>query len=125
VGTPVPAGGLTRDLLKLFQVGANLRYARQVIGTQAADPQARVRRPGAGRPATIMPAERKRLYDRFKELVAEKHPTPAKQLALENPGVSRTALRQRLSRWNKIAPVSQPLAESQPERKKPRKKRGL
>jgi hypothetical protein len=119
-----PAGGLSRDVLRRFQVGAALRYARQVIKTQALSPAAPVRRAGPGRPPTVTVPEYKRLHDRYLELVEQRHPAPLKHLAAENPGISRSAMAQRMSRWKKNAAVSQPLAESQPETKKPRKKRG-
>ncbi len=124
---PPPAGGLTRDVLKRFRWGTLLRRAKRAIAAESwARPVPEAKRDGPGRPPSISAPEYRRLERRLVQLEDSGHPTPLKQLWLENPGVSRTAMAQRMSRWrNSNAPVSQPLAESGAETKMPRKKRGL
>jgi hypothetical protein len=124
-----PVGGLTRDVLKRFRIGTTLRRAKRAIAAQSWAPPVVEKRRGPGRPP-ITTAEYQRWDRRLKQLEDEPHPEPLKQLWLENPGVSRTAMAQRMSRWRrgkgggKNAAVSRPLAESESTTKKPSKKRG-
>lgn len=91
----VPAGGITRHVLRRISIAASLRKARFARGgPKMPKPSAS----GPGRPRLVGP-EIERMYRRYKDLAAQGHPKPHVVLAAEHPDVSVSAIRQRVSRW--------------------------
>jgi hypothetical protein len=83
VGGPIPQGGVTSGLLRRIQIGAQLRYARDVIRLQRPDPP-RPRRTGArGRPRVIPEKRRRKILNQYRALVSARAPHPVKTLAVK------------------------------------------
>ena len=97
----IPDGGITRDVIRRIQVGANRRFATHWIASQERPKTVPAKRHGPGRPPTMTVADYRTLDRQYRALLAARHPCPAKELANQY-GITRTAMRSRLARREAI-----------------------
>lgn len=94
---PVPDGGITSALLRRIPIGAQLRYARDVIRWQRPDAPPRPGPGARGRPRVIPHRRRRKILREYRVLLSARAPHPVKTLAARY-GCKRPAMSKLLKR---------------------------